>query len=135
MSLNWDVTKVKNHDVVCFDAGEHEGRSLRVETHCLIFATIGVGLGRITAANAEEFAARLNILQDLNGALMGNAEGEVRITREDVLAHVGLSTNVPDESRSAWLKRVTAAKFAAADQKAKYVKECARRADVGGRQR
>lgn len=119
MSLNWDVTKVKNHDVVCFDTGEHEGRSLKVVTHCLIYATIGVGLRGITLANAEEFAARLNILQDLNGALMGNAEGEVRITREDVLAHVGLTTNVSDETRAKWLTRITKARFYRADQEAK----------------
>jgi len=75
-------------------------------TNGLIWATIGVGIGVINDDTAEEFAARLSLWQDLNGALLYSADGPVRITREDVLAHKGLSTNVfPMERRAAWVKR------------------------------
>lgn len=123
MALTWDLSKIEDMETVCFRVDDDGDRALTVETHCLIWATMGVGLGRITHANAEEFAARLEILQDLNGAMMGNAEGPVRLTREDVLRNVGLRCNVTDETRAAWLTRITKSKF----QKADHAKATAQR--------
>ncbi len=75
---------------------------------------MSVGLGAITAANAGEFYARLNLLEKLDGNRLIRAEvdGErpseaaSRITPDEVRQHIGLSCNVSDETRAAWLKRL-----------------------------
>lgn len=110
MALHWDVSTVGNgYGIVDKD---EEGRgNLHPVTHGLIWATMAVGLGRITEGNAAEFGARLDLWQDLHGAFMSGPDGPVRITREEVLANVGLKCNVSDETRAAWIKRTTADHF------------------------
>ena len=124
MSLDWSVKDVADWETVCrIEAPEDEpmhgiskGDLLwNPVTTALVWATIDVGLGRITAENAGEFFARLRHQELLFGAKLVRAVDEngerpegtaAMITPAEVLAHVGLSTNVADESRSRWLKRM-----------------------------
>lgn len=114
MALHWSVADVADHDNVCFYIAEAEdaGRGIDVGdkllngiTKSLIFATIPVGFGTITEANAKEFYTRLSAWERLYGATCYNGDGSDRfITREDVTKHVGLSTNASDKTtRQFWV--------------------------------
>lgn len=113
MALHWDLTKIANHDEVCWftadrDVPEHDikqGETLmNPKTNSLIWATMGVGIGEITEKTAPEFYARMQILN-----LLDKYEGQ--ITAEDIHKHIGLKCNVTYESKASWLKRVTAREF------------------------
>ena len=76
-------------------------------TYTLITLTMSIGMGKLTKANAAEFYVRATLSDKLYGPFLGNEDGSPRaITPEDVLAHVGLTTNVIDEARGPWLKRI-----------------------------
>lgn len=108
MSLNWNLSEIDNHDEICY-VGEGDERRLAGLTNALIQMTMLVGLGDITEANAREFYTRLKLLERLDGPFLHDTKDGKRtpyyITARDVLAHVGLATNVSDETRAAWLKR------------------------------
>lgn len=83
------------------------GEYMNPVTYTLITLTMSIGMGKLTKANAAEFYARATLSDKLYGPLLGNEDGSPRaITPEDVLAHVGLTTNVIDEARGPWLKRI-----------------------------
>lgn len=78
-------------------------------TTSLIWSTIAVGLGEISESNAEKFYGRLRCYEKLFGAFMYRAEGHVGdpwITPEEVIQHIGLTTNVSDESDTKWRTRI-----------------------------
>lgn len=111
MSLNWNVTNVANKDEVCFftatkdepSRGEKKGEQyLHPVTNALIWWTMAVGIGRITKENAGEFAVRVQMLQQLD-----ETPSEAHVTYEQVKAHVGLVTNVSNETRAQFLKKVS----------------------------
>jgi hypothetical protein len=116
MSLNWNVEKIKDYKNVCWIDGEDEGeagddRRMNPVTETLIFGTMGVGLGNITARNVDEFAARFRILERIHGAFLYKPDGkggtkDWLVSDEDFIMHIGLACNVSDESRSAWARRI-----------------------------
>jgi hypothetical protein len=78
---------------------------MNVITYVIIFSTMSTGIGTLTDATAPEFWARLNIIQKLRGPLMYQGDQPYYLTRDDVQAHLGLSTNVfRQATRAAWLK-------------------------------
>jgi hypothetical protein len=95
MALTYDLSRIKDWQVVCVD-----GDGLNPVTQALIFKTMDVGIGEITSDNWREFAARLELCEDVFGAMLTDGEGgNVRLTPEDVYRHIGLKTNVfPKES-------------------------------------
>ena len=101
MSLNWDVTQVKNSDEVCFV--ERDGEThLSPVTNDLIWLTIGIGIGEITEKTAHEFYARML----MHWGVYGYTKKERRGTWDDIVAHIGLGTNVfPKDSNSKFMKR------------------------------
>ena len=109
MSLNWNLTRVRDHKNLCFrtnDKGETEMNGL---THLLIFATMFVDIGKITEKTAHEFAVRLRMYENTYGPMLRSPEGkEPRyITEEEVRKHIGLETNVfPMKTRKQYLKKV-----------------------------
>lgn len=107
MSLNWTVDNIKDWETVCSDG---DGKQSPV-THALIMATMGIDMPGITEANVTEFAWRLALYQQLFGPLLVGVEDDefvnMPVTTEDVIAHIGLSTNVAPVQRPRWLKRMT----------------------------
>ena len=68
-------------------------------THALIWLTMSVGLGRITAKNWKTFYTRVNYIERLHGARRSRRNDDrtvspVFITPQDVRDHIGLGTNV-----------------------------------------
>lgn len=104
MSLNVDVSRVKNAETVCF-RGEGDAREWNPLTTTLAFFTMTVDIGEITAENAEEFYCRAALLNDLYASASNTAPTEITIA--DIRAHIGLRTNVLTVSRAKWLTKVT----------------------------
>jgi len=99
MALNWNISKCK--DVEEIKSGQEWGT-----THALIWATMTVGLGEISENNLNEFLFRLKVIEKTFGPLLIKGPGETLcFTPEMVRKRIGLSTNVSNETRSAWLKR------------------------------
>jgi hypothetical protein len=105
MSLNWNISKVANKDTVCFNypEGESGPRALRGLTERLIWATLVVDLGKITAKNIDEWLFRL----DVAARVYEDRDGFGAIDREDLTKHIGLETNVIDTTRAGFLRKMT----------------------------
>lgn len=104
MSLRWQVDKVEDYQVVCFNG---DGAPKLMTEH-LIWATMAVEMGEIRSDNVAEFYARLQIMYRLGYSThIGPApeHAPLRASPEDVVAHIGLHTNVPFRSRSQWFGR------------------------------
>jgi len=102
MALNFNLEGIENYKEVCFDdVGERTP-----VTELLIFTTIHVGLGEITEKNAAEFYARMIIIHKLHDIGIVTPTGTVLLDPEHVQKHIGLTTNVPNETRSEWTRRM-----------------------------
>jgi hypothetical protein len=64
---------------------------------------MAVSLNGITEATVDEFWFRLSLIQALDGPLLKGVKHKIYITRQDVVDHTGLRTNVPGKRRNAWL--------------------------------
>jgi len=120
VALTYDLGKITDWQSVCqiVAVDDEQMRGIkagdRVQnpvTTTLIHATMAVGLGSITEANAQQFYARLATYERLFGAFMYRGtdwpEGQgPEITAEEVIAHIGLACNVSDETDSKWSKRM-----------------------------
>lgn len=103
MSLNFKLDKIDDHRTVCFDGN---GR-LKAATQSLIWATIVLDMGEITEANAGEFYARIVVWSKLVGWFWVMWDGhDYVVTPEDIVAHIGLTTNVRTRTRHQWYARM-----------------------------
>ena len=94
MSLNWNVSKVADHETVCF-YGEGDDQQVRVSTERLIWGTMSIGMNEITKENFREFASRMSQLNVARGWPANQSE-----ILDSVKAHVGLWTNASSMSAS-----------------------------------
>jgi hypothetical protein len=111
MSLNWNLTNIKNYEELCWQKNEDDTVKLNVVTESLIFIGMAIGIGKITEDNASEVFGRISMYEKLFGATMcvfnDKGKEQVFITPEDVNAHIGLSTNVSKETEASFRKRMT----------------------------
>jgi len=113
MSLNWDLTNVKDYEKLCYieldEINEETGKpycQLQPLTNALIWAGIPVGLNGITEDNYVEWWHRLAALQSWHGAYLMDADGNDKvITLADVKAHIGLDVNVGTECIEYWWQK------------------------------
>lgn len=113
MSLNFDLKAVKTRlgearyeEVTTSLIEENNAKQWHTVTNSLIWLSMGVGLGRITEDNIKEWSFRLALIEKIDGpSIQFNDGRKVSITEEDLRNHIGLSTNVSDEKRAAWVKR------------------------------
>lgn len=107
MSLNFELTDIPAWETTCY-SGTGDDRRLSGVTETLIFATMIVGLGRISAANVDEFSLRIAQHQLAAGPLMRGWDEDtstfvpVKVTDADVRAHIGLRTNASAKSAARW---------------------------------
>lgn len=115
MALHWNLEGIADRQTVCFMlavddermSGIKRGeRILNPVTNALIWATMAVGIGKLTADNVDEFWTRLQLLDRLDGGSFCEDMDGTKLDRGDVERHVGLSTNVTNETRAKWIKRV-----------------------------
>ena len=99
MSLTYDLTRCENLRFKDESLTEGERDIAWRWTDAVIFRTMAVGIGEITAENAVEFWTRSMIFSLLTES--------PRLSYELILEHVGLRTNVfPKESDTKWPKRI-----------------------------
>lgn len=95
MALHWNVAEITAREGEAYiwrDYGTPDAPDVKLwgHTECLIWATMFVGLNRITDENWQTFAERLRAWETAVGCLSSNGEP---IPAETVKRHVGLSTN------------------------------------------
>lgn len=105
MPLAWNIEKIPNYESVCWveDPDASEGRRINPATESLIWYTVACCMTGITAENAEEMWARIYFYDRVAGPIF-TIDGEAAMTKEIVLAHVGLFTNVTTVDRNEWLR-------------------------------
>jgi hypothetical protein len=111
MSLTFDFTNIKNYKTTVWipEPTEENPDAARMNpvTEALIFGTMSIGIGRFTETNIAEVAARFRIMEKLQGPMLTGKGGKDHyITDEEFIAHIGLFTNVSEETRSAWTRRM-----------------------------
>lgn len=98
MALHWNITKC--------DEAKTQGKAWPL-TNALIWATITVGINKITKETADEFYARLHTYESMYGTLMySHHDGspvQVETTHQDILDRIGLTTNANPLTRKQWL--------------------------------
>ena len=102
MSLNWHIEEIKNYKELCWD----KDKNLNPITDVLIWCSLGVSIGEITIKNWKDFYLRVHLQEEWRGTYLNDKKGKPKyITKQDVFNHIGLYTNVSNESRSKWLNR------------------------------
>lgn len=94
MSLNWDISKVKDWKK------KNKSKRQRTIREALIWGTLVVGLNSITEKNYKRFYARLTAFEHLHGAFLMGSKKPYYITLEDVQNWIGLWTNAGTFSAS-----------------------------------
>ena len=110
MSLNFNYAKCKDADQLVNPARPDEMHPI---THFLIWNSMAIDVGSITEENVDEvwFRTKLRCLtDDVCGARYDNGPDEpdtkIHVTRDDIVRHVGLFTNVSTLTRQQWLKKM-----------------------------
>lgn len=95
MSLNWNIEKCANTD---FLKSEAEWPI----TEALIWTTLFIDIGEITASNVKRFYERAFTFELLHGPILKDRP----LTIRDVRRRIGLTTNVTTKTDADWRKRV-----------------------------
>ena len=111
MSLDWDLTKIKNRQETCWITGiNDDGKSDRVFnpiTNGLIWYTLALGMGEITEKNCEEFYRRMVMHDKMSGTLLQKGGAPAYISFAEIKQHIGLHTNVwPKETDIQFFKKM-----------------------------
>lgn len=93
MALHWNATGVKNHEALHEDAMEW------AVTNSLIWATMAIGINRITEENYIDFFARMSFFY-------ASTSHSSDITVADVKRRIGLSTNASPLTELQFVKSV-----------------------------
>ena len=99
MALHWELRSIDNWETVCCN----EDGTLSGTTECLIWATMMVGLSRITASNAKKFYERLHAWETARGAFRSDRQP---LDFNDVVRHIGLATNASHETDAQFRKKL-----------------------------
>jgi hypothetical protein len=96
MALEWNLTKIKDSDNICWQKDKETGEELMSQlTNALIWATMIVSLGEITKRNIDEWLFRLEYLREVN-----QDPFTAHVSREDLEKHIGLYTNASQRTRA-----------------------------------
>jgi len=93
MSLNWDISKVKDWKT------KKKSKRNRAVLEALIWATMGIGIRKITKKNLIKFYARLVAWEHIRGAFLYTKSGKpAYITFDELQTWIGLETNANEFS-------------------------------------
>jgi len=121
MALNWNLSKVTDYKKVCYiPKPENNEFRLHPITDALLWLSLRVDLGNIsTEKSIEEWMWRISFLRRWDGykTFHWNTESKqvypeweedfspLEITKNDLIRHIGLITNVINIPRKSWLKK------------------------------
>ncbi len=100
MSLDFQLGAIKGWEDLC--RGGSPTGPLNKTTEAIVFACMSVGIGTITQENFVEFYERMVCCY----ALSEFNDPSQAPSLKDVRAHIGLRTNVSNDTRNQWVKRV-----------------------------
>lgn len=122
MSLNYNLTKIKNHEKLCWvrdnsvpesEWTDKKGWKMNPVTDVLIWITIAVDMGDITEDNVHEFYWRLRFREKyLNYKVListrkdGKPGRSFNPTLNQIRQHIGLTTNVRTLTRYKFLNNM-----------------------------
>lgn len=106
MALHWNVKDIETREGVDFvwpmgPEGTEESRKLSGSLECVIWATMFVGLPRITEANWADFAARCHAWERAVGELSSSGKP---LPADLIRKCIGLSTNATSKSLTTFKK-------------------------------
>ena len=104
MALHWSLESCNNYDELMDDNNWGV-------TNALIWTTMVIGMGRISADNVDEFFARVDTAQKATGQLCyaTDEQGEMSpymITHADIVRRIGLGTNASSMTKTQFFKHV-----------------------------
>ena len=104
MALHWSLE-------ICENADELMNDNNWGITNALIWTTMVIGMGRISAENADEFFARVDTVQKATGQLCyavdeQNEMAPYMITHADIVRRIGLGTNASSMTKAQFFKHV-----------------------------
>jgi hypothetical protein len=111
MSLDWQLDKINNYENLCWLENEDGTHKLNTVTNSLIWLTMGIGINRISVANADEFYSRVVLYEKINKSMQsiwhedGTTE-RIYISDKDVYDHIGLWTNASSFTVAQFRKRM-----------------------------
>ena len=108
MSLNWDLSRIENHEELWVEV-EGEGFRLDGVTEAFIWQAMITGLGKswtLDEAFAPQFYARVKLIERISGPLVTKQGKPYEITPEDVQRRIGLKVNVSPVTRAAFVKNM-----------------------------
>lgn len=125
MALTYDLTQVKNRDM--------SDKGLLV-TQAVIFHTMTTRIWKVTDENASEHYARIHFCEaDLGETMLTRGtddpehpQGKYLLTPADIVANIGVTTNVGyEQGRREWIRSVVARRNKWVDQwkDSEYIKE------------
>ena len=102
MSLDYNLGQIKNYKEICYSEPDKEGFvELHPVTHAIIWTCIAVELNGVKEDNIDEWVFRQEFLTRLG---KGNFFNKRNLSREELMSHIGLSTNVSTTSRLQFLR-------------------------------
>lgn len=111
MSLNWNISKVKDFEKLYTQKDEEGKTKLKKVPETIIYLTTIVGMGEITDKNWEQFYNRVNFIEKLGGTFLLKQYRKKPIprfiTEDDVKQMIGLTTNASTMTQAQFLKRHT----------------------------
>lgn len=126
MALTYSFEKIENYKETVWIPVPTEDNSEAVTmnpvTEALIFGTMSIGIGAFTDKNIDEVVARFRVIEKVHGPMLTGKGGKPHfITDEEFIAHIGLTTNVSNETRVQWSRRLFVNKgTSVTDQMARY---------------
>jgi len=111
MSLDWNVSNVEDFKNYCWKPTDKEGEvTLNPDTEMLIWASLAIGLGKITEDNVNEWRFRMLVKERIDQPIGYRFEKTKRIpytpSIETIRRHIGLTANVGNIVRTTWMKQV-----------------------------
>lgn len=114
MSLDWYLDEIEDYKNRCYEEieeGERKQLRLKPKVQALIWATMSIGLSKITADNAEEFATRCYMNETVYGipCYKLDEDGKMqkdRISYDDVVEFTGLITNASRMTQAQFHKKI-----------------------------
>ena len=119
MSLNFDLRKIPES----VRTDPRDPTKMNPVTEAIIWSSLSIDMGSITEKNIDEWMIRLALSDKLFGTMLHKNREPRPITREEIAAHVGLTTNVSTRTRSNFVKRVTESFFKDAEYYLRRAKE------------
>lgn len=116
MSLDWDITKVKNSKEIKSD------QEWPI-TEALIFLTMNIGIREITEENQREVLTRLRCVEKVYGPTLHQNGAPRPFTLLDLQRRVGLTTNASKLTKNQFLKNLSFAMYENAERTVNYEAE------------